>query len=210
MAGIGAFEAILTAAGIFLVWRTLRASWAARDEAERAADAAEKSVKVARNIGRAQVRAYLSCSDSTYFVHSSGITVWPRFKNSGQSPTRRISVRGNLTISWGINTFGKGQTCGVGPIQSGQEGNGMLTFDDIPEAAIQAVLEGGGGLSVRGIVEWTDVFKAVDHLAYTLLTVEPGARSEDGRELRGSMVAVNKMPIVDGKSVDEEEPHEDG
>jgi hypothetical protein len=84
---VGGFEALITAAGVFLVWRTLRASWAA-------AAAAEKAVTETRRIGEAQVRAYLSIQTVRVQFRNDWLPgeAFPSVEigasNSGQSPAR--------------------------------------------------------------------------------------------------------------------------
>jgi hypothetical protein len=89
---VATIETAITGLGVLLVWKTLGASRRAAREAKRAADAAEKSIKVARNVGRAQARAYVHISDIGIFFSgdveedSDTPAIVITASNTGQSP----------------------------------------------------------------------------------------------------------------------------
>lgn len=104
---VAAIETAVTALGVYLVGKALGASRDAATEAQRAAneakrqaDAAEKSIKVTRNIGRAQVRAYLN-------VETVDISFFEEWRASLKSPSSsRITVRVPPGISLGTPPSG--------------------------------------------------------------------------------------------------------
>ena len=88
---------ILTGAGVFLIWRTLeatkRAAVAAEGavtEAKNATKAAQEAVNVTRDIGRAQVRAYVTIKSAAIYFggDDGGPFIQIVAANSGQSPAR--------------------------------------------------------------------------------------------------------------------------
>jgi hypothetical protein len=106
---IGSVEILVTAAGVFLVYRTLRATWAAKDEAKRAADAAEKTLEQAERHGKQGMRAYVGVEHLDFRVTSqvkgyvpvnpaaSNVT-YPDYlvikvKNYGQTPAKNVETR---------------------------------------------------------------------------------------------------------------------
>ena len=90
---VAAIETAITGLGVYLVYRTLREAQRSADEARRAADAAEKSINVTRNIGQAQVRAYLAIENIKATFSSGGTFVDILFSisNSGNSPARNVN-----------------------------------------------------------------------------------------------------------------------
>lgn len=117
--GIAVLEALVTLAGVVLVYRTLkytgrtaayqkiatRAALAAARDSKRAADAAEKAIKVNRDIGRAQVRAYLGLDVVSGDVAiGKPIKFQVRITNHGQSPASEIAIASCVVVrspNWG-------------------------------------------------------------------------------------------------------------
>jgi hypothetical protein len=85
---LGTVEMFLTSAGVFLVWRTLEASWAAQREAKRAADAAEKALAADRP------HVYPMPIQSNLRAYFGGITneanIRFRVQNVGKAPARIV------------------------------------------------------------------------------------------------------------------------
>jgi hypothetical protein len=81
--GVATFDALVTLAGLALVWFALKAT-------QRAAVAAEDTLKETRRIGEAEVRAYLSAERAQFIYGSSavpmGISARADIRNSGRSP----------------------------------------------------------------------------------------------------------------------------
>lgn len=62
------------------------------DEAKAATRAAEAAVEVARNIGMAQTRAYVTITKTQAKIGGSGIDVRSSFKNTGDTPTKNLRI----------------------------------------------------------------------------------------------------------------------
>jgi hypothetical protein len=117
---VGLFEALITLMGVILVWRTLVATRRAAIAAENAVNEAKNTSKVSREIGEAQVRAYLEIVEvRVSFVkwppnpvpHDDYVLV-PKFKisveNTGNSPA--LEFRWATTMIYGSelwDTLGK-------------------------------------------------------------------------------------------------------
>ncbi len=78
---------------------TLASAIAAAFFAKRASDAAWRAVNVTRDIGEAQVRAYLYCSSARYERSSESVSVIVELGNSGNSPASKVTIFGHATIS---------------------------------------------------------------------------------------------------------------
>lgn len=106
---VGFGELIVTGAGVFLVWRTLKASWAAAREAKRAADAANASLNHAKESTERQLRAYVGIDSIKLEITSDILTyeptdltsqniIFPDFlaitvKNYGETPAKNVQTR---------------------------------------------------------------------------------------------------------------------
>ncbi|MEP5730053.1 MAG: hypothetical protein ABJL67_11870 [Sulfitobacter sp.] len=92
---VTAVMAIITTAGVYFVWRTLKAT--------------QKMADDTRRIGEAQVRAYLSIEDVSVEIDMmDGIVVQNiavRIGNSGQSPAREVMVSTCFTDTPGSNLY---------------------------------------------------------------------------------------------------------
>lgn len=86
MSLVAIIGAIITAVGVIFVWKTLTAT-------NIAADAARKSVDVAKDMGEVQTRAYLSVTSGTLKYRIDG---WPiaslTIRNSGNSPAYDVHL----------------------------------------------------------------------------------------------------------------------
>lgn len=208
---VGAVEAILTGAGVLLVWRTLKASWAAAREAKRAADAANTSIEVTREIGQKQVRAYLHCLESNYVLSGPDITLWPIVKNTGQSPATRISISAQAYVWVKGNDdnlslkISEPRTCGVAPVAGGEAANGVIGFDNpikfSPGVDLKTALN--PEFSVRGILKWEDVFGSPQEIGFTFVKSTDAEMARDGIYTKGVMGVIHNIPLT------EAELHED-
>lgn len=88
---IAGTEIAITALGVVLVGFTLSA-------ARRSAIAAEKSVKVTRNIGRAQSRAYLSAEGADMYTQALSGRITIHIKNTGDTPAQWVEVESNARL----------------------------------------------------------------------------------------------------------------
>lgn len=85
---IALMEMLVTAGGVWLIYRTLLYTRTAAEAARDAVIEAKEATKVARRIGEAQVRAYLSIKEAyIYFTGPDGLPfIEISVVNSGQSP----------------------------------------------------------------------------------------------------------------------------
>lgn len=165
-----AVQTVLTAAGLALIFFTLRATRdAARHaesmvaEAARGTAAALAAVDVTRDVGHAQVRAYLVISDASLTFLGKKPEIRFKVVNHGQTPARDLQIETtfgvaplNDPLSWGISLSTFPYDLG-----SGQAYDTELTTDqEVP----QEVLTWGKAEACRcvciGQVTFTDVFGA--------------------------------------------------
>lgn len=92
LVAVTAFVSIpLSITGIYFVWRSLALN---RD----AVNAATDSNKVAREIGEAQVRAYLTCISGDYRQTRQSIICNIVIENTGQSPASEVTLEAFLSV----------------------------------------------------------------------------------------------------------------
>lgn len=103
MAVITGVGVIITGVGVALVWGTLhytgrglRYMRRTLVETNRATRAAKQTVEETRNIGRKQVRAYVSFESGTYTIDEDALRMKLTFRNHGQSPARDVWFLGNI------------------------------------------------------------------------------------------------------------------
>ncbi len=185
---VGFAEAVITLLGVALVGFTLAAT-------RHAANAAGDAVRETRRIGEAQVRAYISCESATYAVMDIGVTIWPIFRNTGQSPARNINIEASLTGYVPQRYETDLESGSAPPIPGGQTDNGMITFFFL-KPAINAALFKNPDIRVSGVVSWDDVFGKTDTIAFTLLMLEKGILTGRGsrRHWFGKLSALNRTP----------------
>ena len=82
---------VLTGIGVLLIAGTLVYT-------KRAAIAAADAVRVTRDLGEAQIRAYLHCKSAKYSLGKEAISAILVIENTGQSPASDVSIRGTVTI----------------------------------------------------------------------------------------------------------------
>jgi hypothetical protein len=212
-------EALITASGVWLVYRTLYhtriASKAARDavvEAGRAADAANTSIEVTREIGQKQVRAYLHCIEAKYMLVNDGIWCWPIVKNTGQSPAKNVRLDANARV-WIVHADGttnldvsNPRGGGVPPVPAGGTENGMLMFDNPIKLG-----DGTGererlnpAFDIRGLLTWEDVFGVQDSIGFTLMKIG----NSEYTDHNGSPTATGVLRVLHNTPLTEAELHE--
>lgn len=93
---------VVTGIGVVYVAGTLNATRQTLSEAQRATRAAEEAVEVTRDIGQAQVRAYLTIAKVSFSIPAdrSYQTVTITLLNSGQSPARKLNFYSRLTAEY--------------------------------------------------------------------------------------------------------------
>lgn len=98
--GLDVLTAALVLAAVLQGYFLIQADRTARISAEAARDAADaniSAVKTAREIGRAQVRAYLTCEGATFAVERDWMVCRPLIKNFGQSPASNVEVTASVS-----------------------------------------------------------------------------------------------------------------
>jgi hypothetical protein len=100
--GVALLEAIITAGGVYLVYRTLFATRQAVRHAERAADAAERALTASRISSEKQLRAYirfaLDMSNPGVFAPNVRLIVNANNENCGLTPAVRVRSAGEVNI----------------------------------------------------------------------------------------------------------------
>jgi hypothetical protein len=91
---------IITSLGVWFVRETLIATRRMIGEAASATQAAHDAVSTTREIGEAQVRAYLSVRRARFFVEPMFLHIELDITNSGQSPARSVQVSASVTIQF--------------------------------------------------------------------------------------------------------------
>jgi hypothetical protein len=178
MVYVAGLEALITLAGVILVgftlYHTREAAKAARDavgEAKRAADAANTSIDVTREIGQAQVRAYLTCEGATFSIEDDWMLCQPVIRNYGQSPASNVKIRAVVSsMTKEIPGEGRipphsarqdsrefGNECEA--IQAGGTGKTLLAWTHVDlEGQHPHILLKNAYFSILGRLSWTDVF----------------------------------------------------
>lgn len=98
MVAVSTLSCVVGGASLYLIALTLR-------EARRSANAADQAVRVAlnsmegaRNIGQAQVRAYIVISSASIHPVENDLMVEFQFKNSGQTPAMKVSTNASMSL----------------------------------------------------------------------------------------------------------------
>lgn len=206
------FAIAATGVSIWAV-RLLRDTLQATQEAVRAADDA---VVVTREIGQAQVRAYLTIEKATFEADamSVGITIW--VKNVGQSPSQRCRVKPSFrmydpTKGWrearyvyaSKNTPGECGVIGVGGVESifvlwlwTQVAPNSSTYD--------LFLSQNVHFDIGCKIEWMDVFDQKQEFYFFLdsseskIVTAEGARRRSG-ELKVSSILFGTKDITESR-----------
>ena len=142
---------LLSVIGVYLVWTTFRAT--------------KEGNEVAREVGQAQARAYLSVADGKYSITERAVIIHPTFVNKGQSPAKRVTFKVQILFTVGeeyldeqhLRTPEATGTCDdIAAIdeQIGVAfmGEGFVGLDHFGE------LRALPGFYMIGQVEWFDVF----------------------------------------------------
>ncbi|MCM2561463.1 hypothetical protein M8756_05865 [Lutimaribacter sp. EGI FJ00015] len=177
---------VITLFGVFFVWRTLLATQAmARD---------------AREIGEAQVRAYISPTHGEYEIGPRGLKVRVYFRNYGQSPGRDVAIKGTAHLATPATpprypddtvqrvTPEARNSWGMVPA-SGVDDTFLHWDADIigPDATV-AIISGRGAFHIEGTLVWSDVFGS--HQSINVFLWSDGGRpTRDSSGLRGNLCA---------------------
>jgi hypothetical protein len=159
MGAAAVIGAVLSAVGVFLVWTTFGATKAGNE--------------INREIGRAQVRAYLTCKAVNYKTIGGCIIIEVELTNTGQSPAKAINLSGVLHLviyhlasnrqitHEHVET--ERRSTRFQAIQAGGDSrDGNLVFvwydaigDDAPQ---ERFFTKWNAITLEAQVEWTDVF----------------------------------------------------
>jgi hypothetical protein len=172
---ISGLGTIVTGVGIFYVRNTLQEM--------------QKQTKVARNIGRAQVRAYLNVIGGKYELHNSYLFLQPKIENTGSSPALQITI--NVRVLFRVrkkhtekpfefDNFRSDVFEGMcQDVASGKPHFGVAVWTcGIEDRIAFDVLQNVNSFDVVGTLHWKDVFKA-SHSIHFVLYGNP-ARTKDG------------------------------
>ena len=116
IAATSIFASLLSAVAVYLLWRTLVATSHAVEQAHFANLTAERSIQSARELGQAQVRAYLSVSRATVTLSESGCNFEVAYTNIGASPARNVVIRATGILRPNV-TVGSAEPPIGGPIK---------------------------------------------------------------------------------------------
>jgi hypothetical protein len=160
---IALLQTVLAIVGTLLVWRSLKLN---RD----AVSAAIDSNTIASNMGKAQTRAYLTCTNFEFGFRDDLIQVRVTIDNTGASPAKGIQLGGDIRYVTTIfeadktprkivhRAFFNDQPCG--DISGGGEGCGVILLipktDDIK--TFKALLKHCDWLYAECQISWMDVF----------------------------------------------------
>jgi hypothetical protein len=213
---VGVAENVITLAGVLLVLATLIYTRHAAKAAQAAVTEAKEATKAAREIGEAQVRAYLHCEGAKFFILTGGIfSCHPKIRNTGQSPAKNIRIEASCRMSretGGVPLLSRTywecerEYCVVPPISAQQSESGNLNFPAITGVDDRSLLEDFRYLSVDCLLIWEDVFERENAIAFKLLA-EDGQVAGEGqfRQRIGKMSARHRTPMTEDEWKREEE-----
>ena len=185
MLWISGFMLLTTIAGLYIVARTLRATRDALISAERAADAAEVTARDAREIGKKQVRAYLTVDKMVAEMTERGPCFSILIQNSGNSPARKVHCRITATLMNGPKAADHKTTHFVVDVPAIPSNSAISEKRRILSDMCMERLEAGqiAVWVVQGCVYWLDAFEDVGALVELAprLRVEPVQPRERGK-----------------------------
>lgn len=158
-------------------------------ETRRAVSSADDAVEVTRQIGEAQVRAYLVCLSAKYHLIKGGFMATLEIENTGQSPASNVAITGTVTIhdvggrpshtrvlAWAGSEIVSTQ---CQPVAAHRKTSESIVFFDSQfppdewhsEEFVKAVVKGGNEIWFDLHVKWTDVFGKRQELPVDLSAV---------------------------------------
>jgi len=154
---------LVTAIGVIYVALTLRETRAAVREAEAATKAAEAAVDVTRDVGIAQIRAYVAITKFVFRVSPNNKPCFEiMFANAGQSPTRNIEIRIIFSVTETLanpRIYESRELIHTMPdLVPGQERERKITGFPLPENHPVLIGKGPKHLLVLTIAKYVDVF----------------------------------------------------
>lgn len=203
---VGLGELVITFAGVMLVLATLLYTKKAAEAARDAVVETEKATKAARDIGEAQVRAYLSVETSAMRILAGTLNCWPKFKNTGQSPATNIEIMVDIRVWPSLPSSSKSYeardiTGKVPPVAAGNSDVASFRVTPSELGAPDDLFDGEDvHVSVQGTVRWHDVFGKEQALGLRLVQNELSAAKEQSGVIWriGDMHAINQaLPTVE-------------
>lgn len=165
MLWVALFETLVTLAGVFLVWRTLRQVKITADETRNTATAAKDTLSHARISSQQELRAYVDLEKiEVQWASNESAAVNVFWRNSGQTPIRRARTIINLRVDSEnlADNFDFPDLTGeeVGAISLGSnQSRGVFPNTRITRAQIANVGNGTLFINVWGWIEYNDVFE---------------------------------------------------
>jgi hypothetical protein len=164
MGGAAIVGIMLSAIGVVLIWTTF--------------NAAKEGNAIAREIGIAETRAYLTTSGGSYRIEPDMIFLQPMLKNTGKSPAKRITIKSQIRLILASRTKDNqgGQWESVefngvcDDIAGGDEtlGYAYLSSKDISAERVQKI-HSTGRAYLEGTVSWFDVFSKQQSISFALV-----------------------------------------
>ena len=183
---VSTFTLAVTAIGVWFIYRTLSVTQETLRQAEETTKAANKTVKVTREMGHAETRAYLSIRNGSYSISGNSIRFAVQVANSGQSPSRRCNmsckIRGSAVLDDTNFTYkAKCDERAIPDLPSGGtfntdefiiEDTGIVVSKEGVENILDAIRENRGMLFFDIHLDWIDVFKC-QHTIVASLVIDP-------------------------------------
>lgn len=174
---IGIVSVGITVVGINYVRRTLLEMELQRGVSQGAVDAAIDSNKVAREVGQAQVRAYLTCIGGTWNIDHYMVYCHATLKNTGQSPAKRIRIKALLAVT-----------------VDEREADSLFVFShvEIGEKIFGLLRRGNVKFWIEGRLFWHDVFNKEQSVPIFLHQIPDVYPVGDVRDREGTFSAYNQ------------------
>jgi hypothetical protein len=150
---------------IYLVFETLRETRRAADAADLSALHGEQAIKVTRDNGMAQIRAYVTMSGATFEIdHITDEAVLRlTLTNSGQTPAQQLSVTYNILVEkraangWSLIDNPVGHEF-LPPLAGGKDDIVFQTLGRVTQQFSTDLLGGLVRISVEGNVKYRTIF----------------------------------------------------
>lgn len=158
-------SAALGAWSLYLIRENLIEARKVSREAERSAKAAEDAILTTREMGMAQVRAYIAVTGVNFVKERMGWRISISMTNSGQTPADTVKAIAELIVVGRVeDNFvhehfkGSGNTY-LANIPAGGSIEADVFVPDADTAGQQAIFDEGGAIRVEGSIDYNTVFK---------------------------------------------------
>lgn len=174
IAGLAAIGSVAVSIwAVRLVRVTLNETRKTTNAAIKAADAASEANNVSREMGEAQVRAYLFCKSGIFEVHSHYMSFAPTLYNTGQSPARNISIKAKVRINEanivsGV-VYSETSEGGCSSIPAGGQEPGYVVWliGQFQPKIFDRIWGGPVEIEIVGKVKWLDVFDRQQEVVFS-------------------------------------------